>query len=173
MTPLLQRIVPVLERTPAVLDAQLRGLPDEWINATDGPAAWSPLIVVGHMIHAEEEDWMPRLRRILEHGTALPFDPFDREGQFTKSAGKPMDVLLDDFASVRAQSLRDLHALDLQPEHMRSHGLHPVLGETSAQQLLATWAAHDLGHLVQINRTLARVLKPDVGPWAQFLSVMR
>ena len=162
----------MLERTPAVLDAQLRGLPAEWINATDGPGTWSPLVVVGHMIHAEEEDWMPRLRRILQHGTAVPFDPFDREGQFTKSAGKTMNTLLDEFAATRARSLRDLHALDLQIEHMAMRGLHPVLGETTAHELLATWAAHDLGHLVQINRTLARALKPDVGPWAQFLSVM-
>lgn len=172
LPPLLERVLPLLERTPAVLDAQLRGLPDEWLNATDGPGTWSPLVVVGHMIHAEEDDWMPRLRRILQHGTAVPFDPFDREGQFTKSAGKCMSVLLDEFASIRAQSLLDLQALNLHPEQMALCGLHPVLGETSAGQLLATWAAHDMGHLLQINRTLARQLKSEVGPWAQFLSVM-
>lgn len=170
---LLTSILPLLERTPAALEAQLRGLPDEWINATEGEGKWSPLVVVGHMIHAEEEDWMPRLQRILQHGTSLPFDPFDREAQFTKSAGKGMDQLLDEFRKVREESLKDLRELNLQAHHLTLLGLHPTLGETTAHQLLATWAAHDQAHLVQIHRTLARRLKPEIGPWSQFLSVMQ
>lgn len=170
---LLNTILPILERTPSVLDAQLRGLPEEWINVTDGPNTWSPFVVVGHMIHAEEEDWMPRLKRILQHGTSVPFDPFDREGQFIKCKGKSMDQLLDEFRDARALGLQELRDLNLQKEHLQLKGLHPVLGETSVHQLLATWAAHDQGHLVQIHRTLARILKPEIGPWAAFLSVMQ
>jgi hypothetical protein len=170
---LLNTILPILERTPAILNAQLRGLPDEWLNATDGPNTWSPLVVIGHMIHAEEDDWMPRLKRILQHGTSLPFDPFDREAQFIKSKGKGMDQLLDEFQQVRASCLNELRALNLQEEHLQLKGLHPTLGETTAHQLLATWAAHDQGHLVQIHRTLARKLKPEIGPWSAFLSVMQ
>ncbi|MEK6398322.1 MAG: DinB family protein [Terriglobus sp.] len=170
---LLNTILPILERTPAVLNAQLRGLPEEWINATDGPGTWSPLIVVGHMIHAEEDDWMPRLKRILQHGTSVPFDPFDREAQFVKSKGKTMDQLLDEFQHIRTNCLSELRALNLHEEHLTCKGLHPALGETTAHELLATWAAHDQAHLVQISRTLARKLKPDIGPWAEFLSVMK
>lgn len=170
---LLNTILPILERTPAVLNAQLRGLPDEWIDATDGPNTWSPLVVVGHMIHAEQDDWMPRLKRILQHGTSVPFDPFDREGQFTKSKGKGMDQLLDEFQHARTTCLDELRGLNLQEEHLALQGMHPVLGATSAHQLLATWAAHDQAHLVQISRTLARKLKPEIGPWAEFLSVMQ
>lgn len=170
---LLHTILPIIERTPAVLNAQLRGLPDEWINATDGPNTWSPLVVVGHMIHAEEEDWMPRLKRILQHGTSVPFDPFDREGQFVKSKGKTMDQLLDEFKQARTDCLMELRELNLQEEQLALEGMHPVLGATSAHQLLATWAAHDQAHLLQISRTLARKLKPEIGPWAAFLSVMQ
>jgi len=170
---LLTSILPLLVRTPAALEAQLRGLPDEWINATEGEGKWSPIVVVGHMIHAEEDDWMPRLQRILQHGTSVPFDPFDREAQFTKSAGKGMDQLLDEFRKVREESLKDLRELSLQTHHLTLLGLHPTLGETTAHQLLATWAAHDQAHLVQIHRTLARRLKPEIGPWSQFLSVMQ
>ncbi len=170
---LLNTVLPILERTPAVLNAQLRGLPEVWINATDGPNTWSPLVVVGHMIHADEDDWMPRLKRILQHGTTVPFDPFDREGQFTKCNGKGMDQLLDEFQHTRTACLNELRALDLQEGHLALEGMHPVLGATSAHQLLATWAAHDQTHLVQISRTLARRLKPEIGPWAEFLSVMK
>ena len=170
---LLNTILPILERTPAVLDAQLRGLPDKWINATDGPNTWSPLVVLGHMIHADGEDWMPRLKRILQHGTSVPFDPFDREGQFAKSKGKGIDQLLDEFQQVRTACLDELRTLNLQQEQLALEGMHPVLGATSAHELLATWAAHDQAHLVQISRTLARQLKPEIGRWAGFLSVMQ
>jgi hypothetical protein len=170
---LLTTILPLLERTPAALEAQLRGLPDEWINATEGEGTWSPMIVVGHLIHAEQEEWMTRLRRILQHGVSVPFDPFDREAQFAKISGKTMEQLLHEFRTARAESLKELRELNLQPHHLALLGLHPVLGETTAHKLLATWAAHDQAHLLQIHRILARHLKPEIGEWARFLSVMQ
>lgn len=162
----------VLERTPVVLNALLRGLPEVWTSCHEGEGTWSPYTVVGHLIHGEKVDWMPRLSMILEHGTARPFPLFDREAQFRESAGKRLDELLDEFAERRRQSLRLLEQLDLQPEQLQLEGLHPAFGNVNARQLLATWTAHDLSHLVQINRTLAKRYRTEVGPWAQYLSVM-
>ncbi len=151
----------------------LRGLPDVWIRATDGPGTWSAYDVLGHLVHAEHADWIPRLRIILEHGTARTFDPFDREAQFRESEGKSMAQLLDEFEAAREDSLRVLRGLDLQPSQLDAQGMHPAFGVVTARQLLSTWTAHDLAHLVQISRTMARRYREDVGPWAQYLSVMR
>lgn len=163
----------VLTRTPATLDAMLRGLPEVWTRADEGPGTWSPYVVVGHLIHCEKVDWMPRLAIILEHGTGRPFDAFDREGQFKEMDGKPLAALLDEFGEWRRKNLDRLRELDLQREKLELKGMHPVLGEVTARQLLATWTAHDLGHILQVSRVMAKRYKQDVGPWAQFLSVMR
>jgi hypothetical protein len=160
----------ILSRTPAALNALLRGLPEAWLDATEGPGTWSPRFVVGHLIHGEKTDWMPRLRIILEHGTRRPFDAFDREGQ---AGAHSMVALLDEFAELRRKNLDDLRALALQPGQLALQGLHPELGPVSVRQLLATWTAHDLGHILQVSRVMAKRYKQDVGPWAQYLSVMR
>lgn len=166
----LDECIAVLERTPATLDTLLRGLPGVWTSATDGPNNWSPHTVIGHLIHGELTDWMPRLDIILTHGPARPFDPFDREG------GPPdgtLPELLDQFATLRRVNLARLRALELTSAQLDLEGTHPAFGRVTLRQLLATWTAHDLSHIVQISRTMARRLEHDVGPWAAYLSVMK
>ena len=163
----------VLTRTPAALDMLLRDLPATWTEATEGPGTWSPYVVLGHLIHAEKADWMPRLAIILEHGTSRPFDTFDREAQFHDSAGKPLTALLDEFSELRRSNLLKLQDLNLDAEQLKLQGTHPSLGTVTVRQLLATWTAHDLAHLLQISRVMAKRYKQEVGPWTEFLSVMK
>lgn len=126
--------------------------------------------MLGHLIHGERVDWMPRLRIILRDGTSRPFDPFDREEQ---DRGRSMEELLNEFTALRTASLTELRSLDLSPDQLDLEGSHPALGTVTVRQLLATWTAHDLGHILQISRTMAKRYKQEVGPWAEYLSVMR
>jgi hypothetical protein len=169
----LEECLAVLTRTPAALDALLRDLPEVWTSATESPGTWSPYDVVGHLIHGERTDWMVRLGIILEHGTSRPFDPFDRQAQFIESQGKSLSVLLDEFSTARRDNLVRLRALGIQPAQLELSGMHPALGLVTVRQLLATWTAHDLAHIVQISRTMARRYKDETGPFAAYLSVMR
>ena len=162
----------ILQRTPATLDAMLRGLPEQWITATEGRETWSPFDVVGHLIHGERTDWIPRARIILEHGESRPFDKFDRFAQFEASIGRRLPSLLDEFASLRAQSLQELAALRLTDRDLDRRGTHPELGSVTLRQLLATWTAHDLDHIMQISRVLARQYSDEVGPWRAYLRVI-
>lgn len=174
MTPcFLEECLSVLTRTPATLDTLLRDLPEAWTLATEGPGTWSPYVIVGHLIHGEKADWIPRLTIILEHGESRAFDPFDREAQFRDSQGKSLPALLDEFADLRRRSLARVRALDLQPAQLELTGAHPTLGQVTAKQLLATWTAHDMAHLLQVSRVMAKRYKLEVGPWAEFLSVMK
>lgn len=161
----------VLERTPATLDAMLRGLPDTWLHATEGPSTWSPFDVVGHLIHGERTDWMVRARHILA-GDARPFAPFDREAQFAMDPAEPVSVRLDTFAMLRADNLSALRAMQLTTEQLRLTGQHPAFGTVTLGQLLATWTVHDLTHLAQVARTMARVYGQAVGPWRAYLSIL-
>lgn len=170
--PFLDESIAVLRRTPAVLDTLLRDLPESWTGATEGPGTWSPYVVIGHLIHAEHTDWIPRLEIILEHGTHRPFDPFDREAQLRETP-KPLPDLLDEFGVLRRANLSRLEALRLQPSQLEWEGTHPQLGTVTVRQLLSTWTAHDLAHVLQISRVMARRYKQEVGPWAEFLSVMK
>src|SRR3954466_767736 len=146
----------ILARTPGTIDALLRGLPEGWIVANEGEATWSPFDVVGHLIQGERTDWLPRVRTILEHGEARPFEPFDRLAQFEVSKGRTLENLLDEFARLRAGSLRELASLALTDADLERRGRHPAFGAGTLRQLLATWVTHDLDHLVQISRVLAR-----------------
>jgi DinB superfamily len=170
--PFIEECLSVLTRTPAVLDTLLRDLPEAWTEATEGPGTWSPYVVVGHLIHGDKADWMPRLSIILEHGLSRPFDPFDREAQFRESEGKSLSTLLDEFSALRRDNLSSLRALNLQPEQLDLQGTHPALGPVTVRQLLATWASHDLAHILQVSRVMAKRYKQEVGPWAEYLSVM-
>ena len=170
--PFLEECLSVLTRTPATLDAMLRDLPEAWTTATEGAGTWSPYVVVGHLIFCEKTDWMPRVEIILEHGPGRPFDPFDREGQFREDAQKPLSALLDEFRALRRQNLERLCALDLRPAQLELPGMHPSLGPVTLRQLLATWTAHDLAHLLQVSRVMAKRYKQEVGPWAAYLPVM-
>lgn len=162
----------LLERTPALLDAWLRGLPACWLAAHEGGDSWSPFDIVGHLVHGELTDWMPRVRRLLEDGEARAFDPFDRFAQFRESDGKSLDQLLDEFAGLRATNLQDLRALQLTPADFDRTGRHPALGVVTLRQLLATWVAHDLDHVTQIARVVARQYSEEVGPWREYLRVI-
>lgn len=164
--------VAILERTPRTLDALLRGLSDGWLAANEGGDTWSPFAVVGHLVHGERTDWMPRIRIILEHGEARPFDAFDRFAQFRESAGKTVEDLLDEFAALRQANLRDLAALDLTDADLARQGRHPALGVVTLRHVLATWVAHDLDHVVQISRVLAHQYADDVGPWRAYLRII-
>ena len=162
----------ILTRTPATLDALLRDLPDEWTMRNEGGDSWTPFGIVGHLIHGEHTDWIPRARRILEHGESRPFEPFDRLGHVKPSEGKSLNVLLDEFADARAASLRELRALNIQDQDLARRGRHPGLGVVTLSQLLATWAAHDLTHLHQLSRVMAHQYREAVGPWTAYLGVM-
>jgi hypothetical protein len=171
--PFLEECLSVLTRTPATLNSFLRDLPEAWTTATEGPGTWSPYDVIGHLIHGEKVDWMARLQIILVHGESRPFDPFDREAQFRESKGKSLAMLLDEFGALRRENILRLRALDLQPAQLELKGTHPTLGVVTLRQLLATWTAHDLAHILQVSRVMARRYKEETGPWAQFLSVMK
>jgi len=162
----------VLSCTPRAIDALLRDLPETWVNANEGDDTWSPFDVVGHLIHGERTDWLPRVRIILEHGEAVPFDPFDRYAQFAASQGRTLASLLDEFAAARAENLRQLAALRLTDADLDRRGRHPELGVVTLRQLLATWVAHDLDHVVQISRVLARQYSDEVGPWRAYLRII-
>jgi hypothetical protein len=162
----------ILARTPRLLDVWLRDLPDGWINCNEGNDTWSPFDVVGHLIHGERTDWMPRVRRVLESGESAPFDPFDRQAQFRESNGKSMAVLLDEFARLRQRNLQDLGALGLDAATLDRRGVHPAFGPVTLRQLLATWIAHDLDHVIQIARVMGTQYSDEVGPWRQYLRII-
>lgn len=168
----MEEALAVLARTPPTLDALLRALPDGWVMAHEGGDTWSPFDVVGHLIHGERTDWVPRARIILEHGDARPFDTFDRLAQFAASEGRTLASLLDEFATLREESLRELASLRLTDADLDRRGRHPELGAVTLRQLLATWMAHDLDHVVQIARVLARQYSDEVGPWRAYLRII-
>lgn len=163
----------LLTRTPATLNALLRGLPELWAHSNEGKDTWSAFDIVGHLVFADRTDWMPRVRTILEHGEARPFDPFDRFGQMRESQGKSLEQLLDEFARVRSESLGALAALNLQSADMARRGTHPALGVVTLSELLATWAVHDLTHLHQLSRVMAYQYREAVGPWSAYLGVLK
>ncbi len=173
----LSEAIVILARTPATLDALLRGLPDIWVRSNegrskDGKETWSPFEIVGHLIVGERTDWMPRARIILQHGETRAFDPFDRFAQTKESQGKSLEQLLDEFARLRKENLVALQALNLQPQDLTRRGRHPELGVVTLSQLLATWAAHDLTHLHQLSRVMAHQYREAVGPWSAYLGVL-
>lgn len=165
--------ISLLASTPAALDALLRDLPESWTNRNEGEGTWSAFDVVGHLIHGERTDWIPRAKVVLQFGETRAFEPFDRQAQARESGGKPLGELLDEFARLRSENLRELRALNLSREDLDRRGKHPALGVVTLSQLLATWAAHDLNHLHQISRVLAHPYREAVGPWSAYLGVMK
>jgi DinB superfamily len=168
----LTEAIDILARTPPALDALLRGLPAAWTAAHEGGDTWSPFDIVGHLIHGERTDWLPRVKIILEHGDARAFEPFDRLAQFEVSAGRTMESLLDEFASLRRRNIEELGAFKLTPADLDRRGRHPELGPVTLRQLLATWTAHDLDHVMQISRVLGRQYSDEVGPWRAYLRII-
>jgi hypothetical protein len=165
--------LPVLRRTPPSLRALLLDLPEPWIRATEGPGTWSPFDVVGHLIHSDRTNWMPRVEHMLRHGDAVAFPSFDREGMFEASKGHSLADLLDTFDHVRAEALDRLLALGLTEADSTRPGRHPDLGPVTLGQHLSTWVVHDLDHLAQVVRVMARRYSAAVGPWRGYLSILR
>lgn len=162
----------LLANTPLLLDGWLRGLPEPWLRCDEGPGTWDAMAVLGHLIEGERSDWIPRVRWLLAHGAARAFPPFDREAQFARPP-RPVVALLDEFAAARTQSLREFDALGLEPTDLARQGRHPAFGVVTLGQHLATWVAHDLTHITQIARVMARRLAVAVGPWQEYLRVVR
>jgi hypothetical protein len=168
----LESAIAVLGRTPDVLRAMLEGIPEELEQGSEGEETWSPYDILGHLVHGERTDWIPRLRIILEHGEARAFEPFDRFAQYEESRGKSLEDLLSEFEGLRAENLEILEGLELEPAHFGRTGLHPDLGVVSLGELLSTWVVHDLGHIAQIGRVMAKQLDAEVGPWRAYLPIL-
>ncbi len=169
----LPQTMSLLARTPAALNALLRDLPETWTLRNEGENTWSAFDVVGHLIHAERTDWMPRARMILKFGESQAFEAFDRWGHVSESRGKSLARLLDEFARWRSENLRELHSLNLQQTDLDLRGRHPALGAVTLSELLAAWAIHDLTHLHQISRIMAHQYREAVGPWSKYLGVLQ
>ena len=169
----LEHTVALLSRTPAALDALLRDLPEAWTRRNEGENTWSAFDIVGHLIHGERTDWMPRAKMILEFGETRTFTPFDRWAQARESEGKSLSQLLDEFAHLRAENLEELRALNLKANDFARRGRHPGLGFVTLSELLATWAAHDLTHLHQLSRVMAHQYREILGPWSAYLGVLQ
>jgi uncharacterized damage-inducible protein DinB len=168
----LPNTIATLERTPPTLRALLTGLDPALTQANYGEGTWSAYEVVGHLIVGEREDWIPRARIILEYGPARPFDPFPHDATIHPTSGRPLEDLLDEFATLRAANLDTLRAMRLTPDHLALKGTHPALGQVTLAQLLATWATHDLHHTRQICRALAHQSRNLVGPWRDYLNTL-
>jgi len=164
--------ISLLARTPAVLDALLRDLPETWTLRNEGENTWNAFEIVRHLINGERTDWMPRVRMVLRSGEARAFEPFDRWGYLRESQGKSLGQLLDEFARLRSANLGELRGLNLRQEDLERRGRHPALGVVTLSQLLATWAAHDLTHLHQLSRVMAHQYREGVGPWRRYLGVL-
>lgn len=162
----------ILARTPMSVDALLRDLPAAWTDVNEGPNTWSPYDIVGHYIHGEKTDWIVRARIILDHGSDTAFAPFDRFAQEKSSEGKSLNDLLDEFGHLRLRNLDILGGMEITTEQLLWTGEHPEFGTVTLGELLATWVAHDLGHLAQISRVMARNYAAEVGPWRQYLPII-
>ncbi len=167
------RAVEVLTRTPGVLRSMLGGLSEPWVMSNYGEKTFSPFDVVGHLIHGERTDWMPRAKIILAHGESKPFEPFDRYVMHDTSRGKTITELLDTFESLRRDNLKELEAMRLTPDQLALRGMHPELGPVTLENLLAMWVAHDLGHCAQIAKAMAHQYRDSLGPWLPSTSILR
>ena len=164
--------IAVLERTPQVLESLLSGLPESWTTENEGGESWSPFDVVGHLIDGELTDWMARLHVILNQGADRRFEPFDRFRHLSRNKGKPIAELLAEFRRLREKNLAELRALKITSDQLKLTGEHPAFGRVTLEQLLSTWVAHDLGHIAQITRVMAKQYRDAVGPWQAYLPVL-
>jgi hypothetical protein len=167
----IDKSVQILERTPGVVEEILEGLDDEWIYSNEGADTWSPFDVVGHFIQGEKMDWIPRMQIILSNRAEKKFEPFDRFKQFEDSKGKNISELVKEFKKLRKKNIKILKSTKLDGAALNRKGIHPEFGEVTLRQLLATWVTHDLAHLLQISRVMAKQYKEEVGPWTKYFSV--
>jgi len=162
----------ILERTPSVLKTLLSGLHDDWITNNEGPETFSPYDVIGHLIHGEKTDWAVRTKIIMEFGLSKPFTPWDRFAQYEQSRGKTLGQLLNEFDIVRKDNVAWLRSLNLTEDDLEKKGMHPALGEVTLRNLLSTWVVHDLTHIAQITRVMAKQYKEEMGPWPEFFRIL-
>ena len=172
MTFSLPDAIAVLERTPATFRSLLAGFPDSWLSVNEGPNTFSPFDNLGHVVHGERADWIPRAQIILAHGTTRPFDRYDRFAQVRESAGKSLAQLLDEFDKLRAANLATLRGWNISDRELALECTHAELGVVTLRKLLATWVAHDLGHIGQTVRVMAKRYREDVGPWRAYLPIL-
>lgn len=168
----LPNAVAVLARTPHTLRVMLSGLSPAWIDATEGGDSWSPYTIVGHLLHGERTDWIPRARIILAQGDTRRFTPYDRFAQFHESQGRSLVELLDELERLRAENVATLTGWSLSESQLELVGEHPEFGAVTLRQLLATWVAHDLGHVAQVARVMAKQYREAIGPWRAYLPIM-
>ena len=167
-----EQAIAILEKTPVVFKHLFAGLNDEWILSNEGPDTFSPYDVVGHLIHGELTDWVVRAKHILAVGTATSFEPWDRFAQFENSKGKTLDKLLDEFEVIRRENINWLKSVHLAETDLAKKGIHPVLGEVTLKNLLSTWVVHDLTHIAQVTRVMAKQYKDEIGPWTEFFRIL-
>jgi len=167
-----ERAIEILERTPAVFRALLDGHDESWLRGDEGPGSWSPLDITAHMIHCEEEDWVPRFQIMMEHGETRPFDPFDPEGFRARYAELDLEQRLSRFERGRTANLKWLRDQPLDAEQLMLRGVHPEFGPVTFQEMLATWAVHDRSHTAQISRVMCRQYETAVGPWFKYLPIL-
>jgi DinB superfamily len=168
----IQAAIKILERTPDVINTMVTDLPEEWVFSNEGGDSWSVFDIVGHYIHGEKTDWIPRMQIILSDNPNKQFVPFDRFAQFTDSKGRSLDQLLDEFKKLRLQNLEQLRSIKFSDELLQRTGIHPKFGTVTLKQLLSTWVVHDLNHIYQMSRVMAKQYKAAVGPWIEFLGVL-
>jgi uncharacterized damage-inducible protein DinB len=168
----LARSYEILDRTPAVLQSLLSGLPDDWVMPNEGPETFSPYDVIGHLVHGEKTDWVVRMKMILEFGNTKTFERYDRFAQYEESKGKSLQQLLDEFAAIRKENMVWFKSLNLTEDDLDRKGMHPVLGDVTLRNLLATWVVHDLTHMAQITRVMAKQYKEEMGSWPEFFRIL-
>ncbi len=169
----LTHAVQVLERTPLTVQRLLLGLSEEWVLGKEDSNTWSPFDIVGHLIHGERTDWIPRVQIILQFDTPHPFETFDRLAQFRDSQGKSLKELLNTFSVLRQENLRTLEAMHVSAADLERQGIHPEFGNVTLRQLLATWVVHDLSHIAQTAEVMAQQYTQAVGPWTAYLPILQ
>jgi len=165
--------IEVLQRTPTILESYLSGLPDTWLKKNEGENTWSPYDIIGHLIFGEKTDWIPRAKLILSQSENRMFEPFDRFAQLKEDQNKPIAELIGDFKDLRAKNLEELKSLNISAKDLELTGMHPEFGEVTLEQLISTWVVHDLGHIAQISRVMAKQYAGNVGPWNAYLGILK
>ena len=169
----LEKSIGVLSKTPFVIESLLKGLSEDWLKNNEGENTWSPYDILGHLIHGEKTDWIPRVKIILSNSDHKTFEPFDRFAQMKRDSEIPIESLLEEFKALRTNSLKILESLQIDDLKLKEKGIHPELGEVSLKELLSTWVVHDLGHIAQISRVMAKQYKSQVGPWTAYLGILK
>lgn len=173
MTFEINKAIEILERTPSTLASLLKGISQAWLKHNEGENTWSPYEIVGHLIHGEKTDWIPRAKIMLSNSENKTFEPFDRFAQSRENQERPIEELLDEFEKLRRENLAELTSFQLDHAKLAKKGTHPELGEVNLQELLSTWVVHDLGHLAQIARVMAKQYKDEVGAWGAYLGILK